>query len=177
MVSRKANKYFKINKKMQPRMEDALNAQGRLLTTLGGAAGVGVADAIFVGDPEQVGTIGDMFESGPTALKQNTDDDAAREVMNRMKFGLESSLLLGLIGATGSAIKTGIKRGDDLKDNNGIVNKFLAKFRPRGDKPQDFFDLERGQIGQRSADLNRAQEIQRGVDKEIDAIFPFIKKV
>ena len=176
MVSRKANKYFKINKKMQPRMEDALNAQGRLLTTLGGAAGVGVADAIFVGDPEQVGTIGDMFESGPTALKQNTDDDAAREVMNRMKFGLESSLLLGLIGATGSAIKTGIKRGDDLKDNNGIVNKFLAKFRPRGDKPQDFFDLERGQIGQRSADLNRAQEIQRGVDKEIDAIFPFIKK-
>ena len=176
MVARKANKYFKINKRMQPRMEDALNAQGRLLTTLGGAAGVGVADAIFVGDPEQVGTIGDMFESGPTALKQNTDDDAAREVMNRMKFGLESSLLLGLIGATGSAIKTGIKRGDDLKDNNGIVNKFLAKFRPRGDKPQDFFDLERGQIGQRSADLNRAQEIQRGVDKEIDAIFPFIKK-
>ena len=176
MVSRKANKYFKINKKMQPKMEDALNAQGRLLTTLGGAAGVGVADAIFVGDPEQVGTIGDMFEAGPTALKQNTDDDAAREVMNRMKFGLESSLLLGLIGATGSAIKTGIKRGDDLKDNNGIVNKFLAKFRPRGDKPQDFFDLERGQIGQRSADLNRAQEIQRGVDKEIDAIFPFIKK-
>ena len=176
MVARKANKYFKINKRMQPRMEDALNAQGRLLTTLGGAAGVGVADAIFVGDPEQVGTIGDMFESGPTALKQNTDDDAAREVMNRMKFGLESSLLLGLIGGTGSAIKTGIKRGDDLKDNNGFVNRFLAKFRPRGDKPQDFFDLERGQIGQRSADLNRAQEIQRGVDKEIDAIFPFIKK-
>jgi len=176
MVSRKANTYFKINKKMQPRMEDALNAQGRLLTTLGGAAGVGVADAIFVGDPEQVGTIGDMFESGPTALKQNTDDDAAREVMNRIKFGLESSLLLGLIGGTGSAIKTGIKRGDDLKDNNGIVNRFLAKFRPRGDKPQDFFDLERVQIGQKQADLNRAQEIQRGVDKEIDAIFPFIKK-
>ena len=176
MVARKANTYFKINKKMQPRMEDALNAQGRLLTTLGGAAGVGVADAIFVGDPEQVGTIGDMFESGPTALKQNTDDDAAREVMNRIKFGLESSLLLGLIGGTGSAIKTGIKRGDDLKDNNGFVNSFLAKFRPRGDKPQDFFDLERVQIGQKQADLNRAQEIQRGVDKEIDAIFPFIKK-
>ena len=176
MVARKANKYFKIGRKMKPRMEDALNAQGRLLTTLGGSAGVGVADAIFVGDPEQVGTIGDMFEAGPTALRPNDDNDAAREVMNRMKFGLESSLLLGLVGATGSALKTGIKRADDLQDNNGFINKVLSKFRPRGDKPQQFFDLERGQIGERSADLNKAQEIQRSVDKEIDAIFPYIKK-
>ncbi len=176
MVARKANKYFKIGRKIKPKMDDALNAQGRLLTTVGGAAGIGVADAIFVGDPEQVGTIGDMFEAGPTALRPNDDNDAAREVMNRMKFGLESSLLLGLVGATGSALKTGIKRADDLQDNNGIINKVLSKFRPRGDKPQQFFDLERGQIGERSADLNRAQEIQRGVDKEIDAIFPYIKK-
>jgi hypothetical protein len=176
MVARKANKYFKIGRKIKPRMDDALNAQGRLLTTLGGSAGVGVADAIFVGDPEQVGTIGDMFEAGPTALRPNDDNDAAREVMNRMKFGLESSLLLGLVGATGSALKTGIKRADDLQDNNGFINKVLSKFRPRGDKPQQFFDLERGQIGERSADLNRAQEIQRSVDKEIDAIFPYIKK-
>ena len=109
-------------------------------------------------------------------LRPNDDNDAAREVMNRMKFGLESSLLLGLVGATGSALKTGIKRADDLQDNNGFINKVLSKFRPRGDKPQQFFDLERGQIGERSADLNRAQEIQRSVDKEIDAIFPYIKK-
>jgi len=177
MVARKANKYFKLkDKKLGARMEDALNAEGRLLTTLGGAAGVGVADAVFVGDPEQVGTIGDMFEAGPTALTPNDDNEAAREVMNRMKFGLESSLLLGLVGATGSALKTGIKRGDDLKDNNGLVNKFLSGFRARGDKPQQFFDLERAQIGERSADLNRAQEIQRGIDKEIDAMFPLIKK-
>jgi len=176
MVSRKANKYFKLkDKKLNARMKDALNAKGRLLTTLGGAAGIGVADAIFVGDPEQVGTIGDMFGSGPTALTPNTDDDAAREVFNRMKFGLESSLLLGLVGATGSALKTGIKRANDLEDNNGAINKILSKFRPRGDKPQKFFDLERAQIGERSVDVNKAQQIQRRVDKNIDAIFPQIK--
>ena len=176
MVSRKANKYFKLkDKRLNARMKDALNAKGRLLTTLGGAAGIGVADAIFVGDPEQVGTIGDMFGAGPTALTPNTDDDAAREVFNRMKFGLESSLLLGLVGATGSALKTGIKRANDLEDNNGVINKILSKFRPRGDKPQKFFDLERAQIGERSADVNKAQQIQRRVDKHIDAIFPQIK--
>ena len=176
MVARKANKYFKLNdKKLNARMNDALNAQGRLLTTLGGAAGIGVADAIFVGDPEQVGTIGDMFGSGPTALTPNNENDAAREVMNRMKFGLESSLLLGLVGATGSALKTGIKRANQLEDNNGAIDKILSKFRPRGAKPQKFFDLERAQIGERAADANIAQQIQRRVDKHIDAIFPQIR--
>ena len=64
LVAKKANKYFKLtDKKMEATMKDALNANGRLLTTAGGAAGIGVADAIFVGDPEQVGTIGDMFGS------------------------------------------------------------------------------------------------------------------
>ena len=176
MVARKANKYFKLkDKKLNARMKDALNAKGRLLTTLGGAAGIGVADAIFVGDPEEVGTIGDMFEAGPTELTPNNENDAAREVLNRMKFGLESSLLLGMVGATGSALKTGIKRANQLEDNNGAIDRILSKFRPRGAKPQKFFDLERAQIGERAADVNIASQIQRRVDKHIDAIFPQIK--
>mgnify|MGYP003133293747 CR=1 FL=1 len=176
MVAKKANKYFKLNdKKMEATMKDALNANGRLLTTAGGAAGIGVADAIFVGDPEQVGTIGDMFGGGPTALAPNDDDNAAREVMNRMKFGLESSLFAGIIGGTGSAIKTAMKRSGERDYANTAIDKILSKFRPRGAKPQEFFDLERGQLGIRQADVNRAQEIQRGVDKHIDAIFPQLK--
>ena len=79
-------------------MKTALNGKGRLYATLGGAAGIGVADAIFVGDPERVGTLGDAFDFGPTQLKPNDENNAARDVMNRLKFGLESSLLLGLVG-------------------------------------------------------------------------------
>ena len=128
-------------------MQDALNVNGRLLTTAGGAAGIGVSDAIFVGDPEQVGTIGDMFGGGPTALNPNNENNAGREVMNRMKFGLESSLFAGIIGATGSAIKTAMKRSNELDGNNKTIEYVLSKLRPRGAKPQEFFDLERGQIG------------------------------
>jgi hypothetical protein len=176
LVAKQKKNYFNLtDKTMEAKMQDALNANGRLLTTVGGAAGIGVSDAIFVGDPEQVGTLGDMFGGGPTALTPNDDDNAAREVMNRMKFGLESSLLAGIIGGTGSAIKTAVKRNGDLKDNNKAIEFILSKFRPRGSKPQEFFDLERAQLGIRSADVNRAQEIQRGVDKHIDALFPQLK--
>ena len=176
LVAKKKGQYFKLSdKKMEARMQDALNVNGRLLTTAGGAAGIGVSDAIFVGDPEQVGTIGDMFGGGPTALTPNDENSAGREVMNRMKFGLESSLFAGIIGATGSAIKTAMKRSDDLDGNNKTIEYVLSKLRPRGAKPQEFFDLERGQIGIRQADVNRAQEIQRGVDKHIDALFPQLK--
>jgi len=95
--------------------------------------------------------------------------------MNRMKFGLESSLFAGIIGGTGSAIKTAVKRSGEREYANSGIDKILSKFRPRGAKPQEFFDLERGQLGIRQADVNRAQEIQRGVDKHIDAIFPQLK--
>jgi len=176
LVAKKKGQYFKLSdKKMEARMQDALNVNGRLLTTAGGAAGIGVSDAIFVGDPEQVGTIGDMFGGGPTALNPNNENNAGREVMNRMKFGLESSLFAGIIGATGSAIKTAMKRSNELDGNNKTIEYVLSKLRPRGAKPQEFFDLERGQIGIRQADVNRAQEIQRGVDKHIDALFPQLK--
>jgi hypothetical protein len=176
MFSRNAGKYFKASDpKMAPKIDDALNAKGRLYATLGGAAGIGVADAIFVGDPERVGTLGDAFDFGPTQLRPNNENDAAREVINRLKFGLDSSLLLGLVGGSGSAIKSMIKRRNELESNNDFIDKILSKIRPRGDKPEEFFRLEREQIGIRAGDVNRAQEISRSVDRHIDGMFPFLK--
>jgi hypothetical protein len=176
MFSRNAGKYFKASDpKMAPKIDDALKANGRLYATLGGAAGIGVADAIFVGDPERVGTLGDAFDFGPTQLKPNDENSAAREVMNRLKFGLDSSLLLGLVGGSGSAIKSMIKRRNELESNNDFIDKILSKIRPRGDKPEEFFRLEREQIGIRAGDVNRAQEISRSVDRHIDGMFPFLK--
>ena len=37
----------------------------------GGAGAVGVSDAIFVGDVNNAGTMGDMFGAGPTQLNEN----------------------------------------------------------------------------------------------------------
>ena len=178
MFSRNAGKYFTpSDPKIAPKIDDALNAKGRLYATLGGAAGIGVADAIFVGDPEKVGTLGDAFDFGPTQLRPNNEDDAAREIINRLKFGLDSSLLLGLVGGSGSAIKSMIKRRNELESNNDFIDKILSKIRPRGERPMEFFRLERESIGIRAGDVNRASEISRAVDRHVDGMFPFLKPI
>ena len=50
-----------------------------------------------------------------------------------------------------------------------FYDKLASKFRARG-KTQEFFDIERGQVGARSADVNFAQQVSRELDKNIDAI-------
>ena len=175
LLSKRNGNYFRLtDPKLQERYKTALNTPGRLFATLGGAGAAGVSDMIFVGDPEHVGTIGDMF-GGPTQLKPNDENNAAREVANRIKFGLDSSLLIGAVGGLGSSIKSLVRRSNELETNNDSIDKFLSYLRPRGKKTQEFFDIERANLGTRRSDINRAEEISRKLDKHIDAIFPFVK--
>jgi len=175
LLSKRNGNYFRLtDPKLQERYKTALNTPGRLFATLGGAGAAGVSDMIFVGDPEHVGTIGDMF-GGPTQLKPNDENNAAREVANRIKFGLDSSLLIGAVGGLGSSIKSLVRRSNELETNNDSIDKFLSYLRPRGKKTQEFFDIERANLGARRSDINRAEEISRKLDKHIDAIFPFVK--
>ena len=175
LLNKRNGTYFKLSDPELPgKFQEALNAKGRLLATLGAAGGAGVTDAIFVGDPEGVGTFGDMIGMGPTELDPNDANEASKEIVNRMKFGLDGSLMIGLIGGTGSAIKSLIKRRNDLSANNDKLDKFFGAFRPRGQKSQLYFDIERRNIGARAGDINFAGEQARKLDKHIDAIFPFV---
>jgi hypothetical protein len=175
MLAKKHGNYFRLtDPRLEEKFKTSLNAKGRLFATLGGAGAAGVSDMIFVGDPEHVGTIGDMF-GGPTQLRENDENSAAREVANRIKFGVDSSLLIGAVGGTGSAIKSLVRRSNDLQSNNDAIDKFFAYLRPRGKKTQEFFDIERANLGLRRSDINRAEEISRKLDRHIDAIFPFVK--
>lgn len=176
LLAKRNGNYFKLtDPALVEKFNTSLNAGGRLMATLGGAAGAGVTDAIFVGDPEGIGTFGDMVGGGPTELDPNDEKIASREIVNRMKFGLDGSLFLGLIGGTGSSIKSLYRRRNDLASNNDAIDKFLAAFRPRGRKSQEYFDMERRNIGVRATDINFASQEARKLDKHIDAIFPFIK--
>tara|TARA_B100000287_G_scaffold78129_1_gene70208 strand:+ start:1018 stop:6366 length:5349 start_codon:yes stop_codon:yes gene_type:complete len=176
LLAKRNGNYFKLtDPELVKKFNTSLNAKGRLLATLGAAGGAGITDAIFVGDPEGIGTFGDMIGGGPTELQQNDSKIASREIVNRMKFGLDGSLMLGLIGGTGSAVKSLYRRRNDLKNNNDAIDKFLGAFRPRGQKSQAFFDMERRNLGARSGDVNYAAEQARKLDKHIDAIFPFVK--
>ena len=176
LLAKRNGNYFKLtDPKLVEKFNTSLNAGGRLMATLGGAAGAGVTDAIFVGDPEGVGTFGDMVGGGPTELDPNDEKIASREILNRVKFGVDGSLFLGLIGGAGSSIKSLYRRRNDLASNNDAIDKFLGAFRPRGQKSQEYFDLERRNIGVRATDINFASQEARKLDKHIDAIFPFVK--
>ena len=110
LTAKKAGTYWKPTKTTAGQLEKTLTNKGRMLTTLGGAGGIGISDAIFVGDAERVGTLGDAFNIGPTQLAENDENVASRTVLNRVKFGLDSALLGGIIGGTGTAIKQAVQR-------------------------------------------------------------------
>ena len=177
LAAKKNNTYFQINEKTGKLLEDTLTAKGKALTTLGGVGGIAAADAIFVGDPEKVGTLGDAFGIGPTQLTENDENLASREIMNRIKFGLDSAMLGGLLAGTGGAIKAAAKRSGQLRKNNDALDKVLEYVTPQGAKTREFFDVERLITGERSVDANKAQVLHRQLDKNIDALFPIINRI
>ena len=79
---------------------------------LGGGAG-----ETMVADVEKIGTFGDLFEGGPTELDRDVEsdpsDDAARKLLNRLKFGSESVLLTPFVYGIGVGAKTLAKRGKE----------------------------------------------------------------
>ena len=187
--SRKAGNYFKVTGadgkalKNASKTADLLNKKGKTAKFVAGATAGGVAEGAFVGDVEEVGTFGDLL-GGPTELERGegeTDYDPNRELINRIKFGTEGALFTGLIGGVGSTLKQLSKRGKELRFSNNKIDRFLdkaaSKLRARGGKTQEFFDIERRQIGTRSADVNFARNVSQDLDKNIDAIFPAFKTV
>jgi|MDTC01.1.fsa_nt_gb hypothetical protein len=177
LLAKKSGTYWKPTKNAAGELEKTLTNKGRMRTTLQGVAGVGASDAIFVGDAEQVGTLGDAFDIGPTQLADNDENNAARTVMNRVKFGIDSAFLGGVIGGTGTAIKQAVQRSNKLKRNNDFIDKILEYTTPQGRKTKEFFEMERELIGKRSADSNRIQELHRQLDKNIDALYPFVSRI
>ena len=109
---------------------------------------------MFVGDVEEAGTFGDLL-GGPTELERDDEYDPEKELINRVKFGTEGALFTGLIGGVGSTLKQLSKRGRDMRFSNSKLDRFYdkvaSKFRARGGKTQEFFDIEREQVGARSS--------------------------
>jgi len=184
--AKKAGNYFKVTGadgkalRNAANTADQLNRKGKTAKFIGGATAGGLAEGVFVGDVEEAGTFGDLL-GGPTELERDDEYDPEKELINRVKFGTEGALFTGLIGGVGSTLKALSKRGKDMRFSNSKLDRFYdrlaAKFRARGGKTQEFFDIERGQVGARSADVNFAQQVSRELDKNIDAIFPAYKTV
>ncbi len=177
------NKYFKLsNPNLKKGVDEALqlNARGKTNKFIAGALGGGVAEAVFVGDVEQLGTFGDLV-GGPTKIDRSTDDDPTRELLNRVKFGTEGALFTGLIGGAGKVVKRLTDRNKQLDVANSKLDAFIDKiasgFRARSGKTEEFFGIERTSIGERAADAAGARNISRELDIAIDKVFPPLRTV
>ena len=183
MKAARNGKYVKLsNPKLKQGMDKAieLNTRGKTNKFIAGALGGGLAEGVFVGDVEKVGTFGDLI-GGPTAVDRSTDDDATRELLNRIKFGTEGALFTGIIGGTGTLVKKLTNRNKQLDVANSKLDRFIDKiasgFRARSGKTQEFFDLERTSIGDRASDAARARNVSRELDQSIDKVFPPVRTV
>jgi len=151
------------------------------------AAGVagGAAGEAFVADVEELGTFGDVFEAGPTDLEEVTDEggreDAFKKLMNRTKFGAESLLITPIVYGVGKGIKAAALRGKNIEFSNSKLDKFFNKtfsaLRARGAKPQSIFEAKMAEKGATMADTNRAMELVKTIDSEVDSMFPMVKSV
>ena len=142
---------------------------------MGGAAG-----EVFVADVEKIGTFGDMFEGGPTQLDRDEAygrEEAARRLVNRLKFGSESIAFTPFVYGVGKSAKLLASRGKDLAYSNSRFARWLDKyvrapFSPRGGLTQELFDEEKVKEALKASDQGRAKEIVDNITKEVDRLYP-----
>jgi hypothetical protein len=147
---------------------------------VGGAGG-----ETLVADVENIGTIGDMFEAGPTELDRDVEPDgrgdAARKLLNRLRFGGESLLLTPAIYGTFSGAKALATSGKQLAYSNKkiarLLDKFGGFFRPRGMAPEGIFSARAKEKGRGMADVNFAMEQVKRIDQEVNKMFPEVKSL
>ena len=141
LKARKAGTYVNLKgKNVRKGMETVykLNDKARYqrfgAAVLGGAAG-----ETLVADVENIGTIGDALEFGPTQLEvdaevdyeggvaEDSQKDAVRKLGNRLKFGADSILYFPFIYGGAKVVGKVAKYGKDLALSSSKINKNIDK--------------------------------------------------
>ena len=149
---------------------------------LGGAAG-----ETLVGDTEDIGTFGDVFETnfGPFSQldrekKENISEDATRKLMNRFKFAGESVFVTPFVYGIGIGAKALAKQGKELAYSSSRIarglDKFGAIFRARSSKPEEVFLSKMKENARKMSDTNFSMEQVARIDKITNKYFPATKK-
>ena len=163
----------------QKQIADKLNKEAGVPRFAVGAVG-GAAGEAFVADVEEIGSFGDIFDRGPTQLDVFALDggrqDATRKLMNRLKFGSEAVLLTPFAAGIGKGAKAIATKGKELAYSNSRIDRFLNKvaeaFTPEGPLTRSLFGSQKVMEGFRSADLNRATDLVKTLDKTVSKAFP-----
>ena len=186
--SKRAGTYFTMTDEKGKILRDSatklarLNNKGRAAKFAAGAITGGTAEGLFIGDVEQAGTFGELL-GGPTRLHKDEDGDLdpAKRLANRIKFGTEGALFTGLLGGMGKTLGLLAGRTEKLRYADNAIDKklfaFASKFKKEGDLTPQLFKAQREMMGQKYADVNFAQTVSRNLNKRIDAIFPWTKRI
>ena len=181
MLDAKSGKYLKMsNPALQKSVKKAaeLNARGKTNQFFAGALAGGVAEGVFVGDVEKIGSFGDLI-GGPTEITRGEGEDAVRDLLNRVKFGTEGALFTGVVGGIGSTVKRLAGIGNKLDTANSKLDRFIDKFagglRARSQWTPEGWALVRESKGMRGADTVLAKNVSRDMDKFISGLFPTLR--
>jgi hypothetical protein len=155
----------------------ALNKKGKVLEYAGGAGLGGVAEGIFVGDVSEAGTLGDLL-GGPTKLDRETGetnrDKAAKELTNRLKFGIEGGAFTGVLGLGGVGFQR-LRKGP--ADTGRVItdpmekywNKLFSFASKRGQKGQTTFEateaIRSGLASNQRLGIDAAETINRNLEE------------
>ena len=185
LQARKAGTYVNLKgKNVRKGMKQVYKLNDKARVARFGAAVVGgAAGEVFVGDAEKIGTFGDAFQIGPTQLDTeesvDPEEDAARKLLNRAKFGADSLLYFPFVyGATKTVGKVA-KFGKDLAFSSSKINKKVDQIagvvRPTSTKPEAMFLAKNQENARKASDANFAMEQVKRIDNEVGKMFPGVK--
>ena len=186
LLAKQNGKYVNLTgeagKKLLKNIKDGeLTTLGKAVEYGAGAGLGGVAEGIFVGDVQEAGTFGNLL-GGPTELSKTDEYNAKEALKDRLKFGIEGAAFTGILGA-GAA---GIKKLRNQKSGGKVITNKLDRWidknisqplRSRGIDPQEIFNIKQGKEGQIGKDLNIARNYTYDIDRQLDKLFPFWKRV
>ena len=183
MQASKNGKYLDLNNPILKKgLKDTykLTKKGKTKEFMTGALLGGAAEGVFVGDVQDVGSLGDLL-GGPTEIDRTEGTDAVRDLLNRIKFGTEGAMFTGLIGGTGATIRKLRNRNNELDIANSKLDRWIDKvgswFRSRsGWTPEAFAEFRKSK-GLAGGDARFAKTMSRDIDKSIDAMYPKMKSI
>lgn len=147
----------------------------------------GLTTAAGVYDIEDIGTFGDIFfeEGNITALdrekKQDTDDEAARRLFNRLRFGAELAFpIMPVIYGGGKVAKMIASKGKELAYSNNMferwVDRWIARpFRSRSKYSRELAKEVRGVEGSESSARLISEDFLRNIDDRVRSISKTLK--
>jgi len=185
----KANKLVKPSTALGKAIEKVtglnnMTGKDKFISIAIGAGGFG-AGAALVADSEDIGTLtGDTVKSlfgvnSPFEIdrfkKDDSQDEAARKLYNRIKFGADGALV-SIPFAYGAGLVQKIAQGSkDMAYSNSLVDRWMDKyvlssFRARGKLSEELFKGIKTVEGAETAGKVTAKDLLRNIDQSLDKV-------